>query len=169
MPFHLKNKVRRAKGQFLPQHMALSGLTMDTIHRNAWRILTPDLPRPGSRQLCQQGNFTISISIPKVSVVKNLVGAGLLYKNIAFQFGYILLVCEACVSISLYLCPLHRWLQQLELASLQMMPDAPSRAGSFSSLSPTHTQTGDTRCPPNSRPHPSADTHIQAMQEICIC
>lgn len=47
-----------------------------------------------------------------------------------FSFGTL---CSSLnlASLSVHLSPLHRWFQQLELASLQMMPDAPSLTGSL--------------------------------------
>lgn len=74
--------------------------------------------------------------------------------NVVFQFWNFMRVSEACISVSLYLSPLHRWFQQLELASLQMMPDAPSLAGSFSSHSPTYTQNRWYQMPPQLQASP---------------
>lgn len=138
--------------------MNLCGLMIYTIHRvcgDSWCLMSLSQEAETDSSVTGETSLLLSISIHKVSIVKNLFGTGLLFKTIAFQFWYFMLVSEACISISLQLSPLHRWFQQLELASLQMMPDAPSLTGSFSSLSPTFTQTGDTRCPLNSRSHPS--------------
>lgn len=99
LPFHLKNRSQRAFSCFS---------TWTSVRWYAsyiGHVETPDVWCALQTALSPSKLLFLSISIQKVSIDKNVFGAGLLLQNVAFQFWYFMLVFKACTSVFLYLSP----------------------------------------------------------------